>query len=601
MLAPRANERTAARGCKVFVEDCARDFGENIPTEFEIESLKNEFIEHTPTMTAAHTPRHGAPLRPTMHAIRLASAAAFIAAFAASCASTNPAATPLATPQPSALPTPAPVAAAPAPRKPIRPLETFDAAWTIVRDSYYDPRMKGIDWNAVRDELRPKAESAASVEELRGVLGEMLARLGESHFGIIPAEVANDDPTIHTASELAESPSGSAGIRADGAGSAASNAASASPSASPAPTAAEARGPGISGVDIALIEGKPTVLRVAPGSGGARAGVLTGWTLVEIDGVRLEPMLERMQQRLERETDPNSQRARQLAAATASIGDQMLVRNAGATAPAVFADASGAEQKVEIAFSAPELGATKFGNLPALPVEVSSRIIEVPVEGGAPARIGVLAFNIWMTGASEAIDKAVDGVRGCDGIVIDLRGNPGGVGAMSMGLAGYFLPEPASLGTMISRDGTIDFMVTPRKVSSAGKRVRTISRPLAIVQDIRSGSTSEIFAAGLQELGRARVFGETSAGQALPSMAVELPNGDILQHAMADFVTPKGTRVEGRGVVPDQAVVPTRAELLAGRDPAVDAAAAWIAGETKTRRASRPAPTATPAAPAAVN
>jgi len=286
--------------------------------------------------------------------------------------------------------------------------------------------------------------------------------------------------------------------------------------------------------------------------------------------------------------------------ALATVGDMLLNASAGETVRAVFADASGAEQAVDIAFTAPELGSTKFGNLPAIPVEVSSGIVEVPIEGDRPARIGVLGFNIWMTGASEAIDKAMDSLRGCDGIVIDLRGNPGGVGAMSMGVAGYFLAEPASLGSMIARDNTIEFMATPRKVSAAGKRVRTFSRPVAIVQDTRSASTSEVFAGGLQDLGRVRVFGETSAGMALPAHAVELPSGDVLMHAIANFVTSKGTRLEGRGVVPDQAVVPTRAALLAGSDPALDAASAWIAAETRTRRAATPPAPAT-AAPAAAN
>jgi carboxyl-terminal processing protease len=124
-----------------------------------------------------------------------------------------------------------------------------------------------------------------------------------------------------------------------------------------------------------------------------------------------------------------------------------------------------------------------------------------------PVRIGVISFNIWMTGASDAIDRAVDSMRNCDGIVLDLRGNPGGMGAMSMGVAGHFLREPASLGSMLGRDNALEFRAEPRKVSAAGKRVRPYaSKPLAILVDGRSASTSEVFAGGLQDLGRARVF-----------------------------------------------------------------------------------------------
>jgi carboxyl-terminal processing protease len=200
-----------------------------------------------------------------------------------------------------------------------------------------------------------------------------------------------------------------------------------------------------------------------------------------------------------------------------------------------------------------------------------------------------------MTGASDAIDRAVDSMRSCDGIVLDLRGNPGGMGAMSMGVAGHFLREPASLGSMLGRDNALEFRAEPRKVSAAGKRVRPYSsKPLAILVDGRSASTSEVFAGGLQDLGRARVFGEVSAGMALPAQAKELPNGDVLLHAVADFVTPKGTRLEGHGVVPDEAVAPTRDALLRGDDAVLAAASKWIRTSTLAARAAKSMPSVTP-------
>ena len=164
---------------------------------------------------------------------------------------------------------------------------------------------------------------------------------------------------------------------------------------------------------------------------------------------------------------------------------------------------------------------------------------------------------------------------------------------MSMGVAGHFLTEPASLGSMIGRDTTLEFKATPRKVSTAGKRVRPYAKPLAILVDARSASTSEVFAGGLQDLGRARIFGETSAGMALPAQAVELPNGDVLLHAVADFVTSKGTRMEGRGVIPDEVATPTRAALLAGNDAALDAATAWIGSRTLAAREAKAGAAAT--------
>jgi carboxyl-terminal processing protease len=73
-----------------------------------------------------------------------------------------------------------------------------------------------------------------------------------------------------------------------------------------------------------------------------------------------------------------------------------------------------------------------------------------------------------------------------------------------------------------------------------------------------------------------RVFGNTSIGGVLPAVFDRLPNGDVLYHAIADFVTADGIVLEGRGVIPDEPVPLRRADLLAGRDPVLETALAWI-------------------------
>jgi carboxyl-terminal processing protease len=102
---------------------------------------------------------------------------------------------------------------------------------------------------------------------------------------------------------------------------------------------------------------------------------------------------------------------------------------------------------------------------------------------------------------------------------------------------------------------------------------------LAILTDGLTRSASEVFVAALKDLGRARVFGSRTAGSCLPSLVESLPNGDGFQYGIADLVTPSGAGIEGIGVMPDVEIIPTRADLLAGRDPALDKALEWIRGE----------------------
>src|SRR4029079_17206100 len=65
--------------------------------------------------------------------------------------------------------------------------ETFDAFWTIIKTTHFDKTMNGLNWDAVRDELRPRAAAAKTPAELRAVIRDMLGRLGLSHFALIPS------------------------------------------------------------------------------------------------------------------------------------------------------------------------------------------------------------------------------------------------------------------------------------------------------------------------------------------------------------------------------------------------------------------------------
>ncbi|MBE0640636.1 MAG: GDP-mannose 4,6-dehydratase, partial [Bacteroidales bacterium] len=141
---------------------------------------------------------------------------------------------------------------------------------------------------------------------------------------------------------------------------------------------------------------------------------------------------------------------------------------------------------------------------------------------------------------------------------VDLRGNTGGIFSIAQGIAGWLLPHAVSLGEMRMRDARINLTVHPR--------ARTFSGKVAVLVDAVSLSSAEAFAAGLQDLGRARLFGQRTAGAVLASAIERLPNGDAFQYVFADYLTPAGRRLEGVGVMPDELVPLRRTSLLSGRD-----------------------------------
>ena len=399
------------------------------------------------------------------------------------------------------------------------PLATFDAAWTLVRDSHFDRTLNGVDWNAVRSELRPKAAAAKNVGELRAVLRDMLGRLGQSHFAVIPS--SGDSP-----SKAAPDMSGDTGL------------------------------------DVRLIDGDILVSSVEAESSAAQGGVKPGWKVVAIGGTRLDPLLGEL---------PAESRLRSVEAWR--IAQERLRGTSGTRVRVAFEDLSSRVHDLTLE-RRPETGEpVTVGHLPTMFVRVESQRRQIP--GGLSA--GVIRFNVWMTAVDREFDKAMGAHRDADGIIIDLRGNPGGLAAMLMGISGHFVRERKTLGTMKTRESELRFIANPRFVNAAGERVTPFAGPVAIIVDSMSGSASECFTGGMQGIGRARVFGQTSMGQALPALFNKLPNGDILIHAYGDFVAADGTRLEGRGVVPDEITPLTREALARGQDPAMDAALAWVA------------------------
>ena len=400
-------------------------------------------------------------------------------------------------------------------------VETFDAVWRIVRDSHFDKTLNGVDWDAVSVELRPKAAAARNPGELRAVLREMLGRLGQSHFAVLPA----------SADSTADLPRDSSGTP---------------------------------GFDIRLVDRDLLVTQVDPSGGGAAAGVRTGWKVRAIDGAAMSTLLA---------TLPDTLEPRLLQVEAWRLVHTRLRGPAGSRAAISFEDGAGALVNLSVERRLEPGQPVTVGNLPTMFVRVQSQRVETPA--GRPA--GVIAFNVWMTAVDPLFQQAVDDFRDSSGIVIDLRGNPGGLAAMLMGISGHFIDERKALGVMKTRsDNELRFVVNPRRVNARGERVQPFAGPVAILVDALSGSASECFAGGMQSLGRVRVFGQRSMGQALPALFDRLPNGDVLIHAYGDFVTADGTRLEGRGVVPDEPIALDRAQLLAGRDRTLEAALAWF-------------------------
>ncbi len=407
-------------------------------------------------------------------------------------------------------------------------LESFDTIHRTIAEQHYDPQLGGVDWAALGDSLRPLVAEARDMATARRAMNALIHSLGQSHFVVYPADVYED---------AAAGIEGRADLSEDGRERSRSGV------------------PGGSGLDVRVLDGAALVTGVLPGSPAAEAGFAPGWEITHVGDVELAPRLQKLAVALEGRNMVDyilSQFV--LARLAGEEGDRVTVQ---------VRDGADRARQVDLVLGPAPGQPFVMGNLPEVRVWTRQEVLE--------GDIGYFSFNYFMdvNQVMGAFNKAMNSWRDKPGVIMDLRGNPGGLGAMAMGMAGWFTEEKGrKLGTMIMRDGEFNFIINRRPNAYAGR--------VAILIDGLSASTSEIFAGGMQDLGLARLFGSTTAGAALPSYIVRLPNGDGFQYAVANYFSEDGEVLEGRGVTPDVTVVPTRESLRAEGDPALEAARQWL-------------------------
>ena len=204
----------------------------------------------------------------------------------------------------------------------------------------------------------------------------------------------------------------------------------------------------------------------------------------------------------------------------------------------------------------------RLGNLPAITVDYEDRLLD--------ERIGYIHFNAFIgVGLAKSFAETIERYRDERGLVIDLRGNRGGLVILVNGMCGWITSNRAPIGTMMMSGGTkLKLALNPRQPR--------FDKPVAVLIDECSISAAEIMAGGLKDLGLAEVFGSTSAGLALPSVVTKLPNGDGFQYAMASYESASGESLEGVGVVPTRPVEVSRHLQASDPDPVLTAAKKWI-------------------------
>lgn len=197
------------------------------------------------------------------------------------------------------------------------------------------------------------------------------------------------------------------------------------------------------------------------------------------------------------------------------------------------------------------------------------RMVAVTEDLIAPG-IGLVRVRSFQSDVASDVRSAIDRLQDAsdgelDGLILDLRGNPGGLLSEGIGLADVFIDD----GVLVSTRGRDP---SEERSWDAGRSSTRYHGPLTVLVNGGTASASEIVAGALQDHSRATVIGTTTWGKGSVQTVIDLTDGSGLKLTIARYYTPSGRSIHDLGIEPD---VEIDAATVAG-DATEPAADPWV-------------------------
>ncbi|MGO8917500.1 MAG: S41 family peptidase [Stellaceae bacterium] len=178
-----------------------------------------------------------------------------------------------------------------------------------------------------------------------------------------------------------------------------------------------------------------------------------------------------------------------------------------------------------------------------------------------PGRIGYVRVTTFMEKTQSELVDALERLRQeaggrLDGVVLDLRNDPGGLLDSAVNVAGDFLDG----GTIVSIHGRSPGEDEAFDARPNGDRLHGL--PVVVLINSASASASEIVAGALQDRHRATILGTRSFGKGSVQTIIPLDGHGALRLTTARYYTPSGRSIQGEGITPDQVVLPPKEEQV---------------------------------------
>ncbi|QBE63773.1 S41 family peptidase [Pseudoduganella lutea] len=255
-----------------------------------------------------------------------------------------------------------------------------------------------------------------------------------------------------------------------------------------------------------------------------------------------------------------------------------------------------------------EVTLAKRGNTPlrtlSIPrITMHENTVTVQRLEGNIARIRITEFGGGTAAELVAALRQLDGPRRVEGIVLDLRNNPGGLLPAAVAVAGAFLPQGAVVFSSTGRlpESNSKVTVSPRFFGTPDTKVaydqlpafaQTV--PLAVLVNGSSASAAELLAGAIQDHGRGKIVGARTYGKGSIQAVFPLSDESAIKLTIARYFTPNGREVQAQGIEPDVEVAQAEHKdgddnlLFREADMANHLPASSVSADAETRASERP-------------
>ena len=182
------------------------------------------------------------------------------------------------------------------------------------------------------------------------------------------------------------------------------------------------------------------------------------------------------------------------------------------------------------------------------------------VKSSVKKDIGYIQISSFI-GSSTTTEflSALDKTKDTKGLILDLRGNTGGLLANAVYIANVFL-DNGTIVNIVSRNGQVEDI-------KAQSSLLHIDKPIVLLVDGASASASEILSGALKDHHKAILVGTKTFGKGMVQRIIPLPNSTGLNLTIAKYLTPNGSDINKKGIVPDYVVKYTEHDFQTHRDP----------------------------------